>query len=81
MGIASGVVLALTHHWDERIQKGLASLVSDRLYPLDLGLVLWDGQWRSGPEFWRSISDKWVELRVSLNFIGCGDDWIDLFDA
>ncbi len=27
-------------------------------------LVLWDGQWQSGPDFWRDISKNWVELRV-----------------
>ena len=29
-----------------------------------LGVVMWDGQWRSGPEFWRDISKNWVEIRV-----------------
>lgn len=29
-----------------------------------IGLVMWDGHWRNGPEFWGSISENWVELRV-----------------
>ena len=27
-------------------------------------VVMWDGQWRAGPDFWTDISQKWVEIRV-----------------